>query len=129
MVRLSIVSGRNAGTAIIASHFPYRIGRSPRADLCVEDAGVWDQHLELDVDVRVGCSLRLQGDALGTINGQPFQHVALKNGDLIEIGSLKMQFTLSETTPSPFRLREVLTWISLAILFATQIGLIYWLID
>ena len=129
MVQLNIVSGKNAGTAIVASRFPYRIGRSSRGDLCVEEAGVWDQHLVLDKDLRAGFSLSLQGDALATVNGQPFQHVCLKNGDLIEIGSLKMQFTLSETIQCPFRIRELLTWTGLAVLFATQIGLIYWLID
>jgi pSer/pThr/pTyr-binding forkhead associated (FHA) protein len=129
MVRLCIFSGKHAGSAIVAGRFPFRIGRSPRSDLCVEDAGVWDQHLELDVDVRDGFSLSLQGNALATVNGQPFQQVCLKNGDLIEIGSLRMQFTLSETTQCAFRLREALTWTGLAALFATQIGLIYWLID
>lgn len=129
MVRLCIVSGKNEGTAMVAGRFPFRIGRSPRSDLCVEDAGVWDRHLELDFDVRDGLSLSLQGHALATVNGQPFQQVCLKNGDLIEIGSLKMQFTLSETTQCAFRLREALTWTGFAVLFATQIGLIYWLIE
>ena len=129
MVRLCIVSGKHAGTATIAGRFPFRIGRSPRSDFCVEDAGVWDQHLELDVNVRDGFSLSLQGNALATINGQPFQQASLKNGDLIEIGSLKMQFTLSETTQCAFRFREVLTWTGLAVLFAAQTGLIYWLIE
>jgi pSer/pThr/pTyr-binding forkhead associated (FHA) protein len=129
MVRLCIVSGKNAGTAMVAGRFPYRIGRSPRADLCIEDAGVWDQHLELDLNSRGGFLLSLQGNALATINGEPFRQVCLKNGDLIEIGSLKMQFTLSETTQRAFRLREALTWTGLAVLFAIQIGLIYWLIE
>jgi Inner membrane component of T3SS, cytoplasmic domain len=129
MVRLCIVSGQHAGTAMVANRFPFRIGRSPRSDFCVEGAGVWDQHLELDVDVRDGFSISLQGNALATINGLPFQQVRLKNGDFIEIGSLKMQFTLSETTQCAFRLREALTWTGLAVLFAIQIGLIYWLIE
>jgi pSer/pThr/pTyr-binding forkhead associated (FHA) protein len=129
MVRLCIVSGKNAGTAMVAGRFPYRIGRSPRSDFCVEDAGVWDEHLELDLDSHGGFLLSLQGNSLATINGQPFQHVCLKNGDLIEIGSLKMQFTLSETTQCAFRLREALTWTGLAVLFGSQVALIYWLIE
>jgi len=67
-------------------------------------------------------------NALATINGQPLQRTVLRNGDLIEIGSVKMQFCLSETRQTGLRLREALTWAAIAGISLGQIGLIYWLL-
>jgi hypothetical protein len=64
-----------------------------------------------------------------TISATLAKLAARVESQAIEIGSLKMQFTLSETTQCAFRLREALTWTGLAVLFAIQIGLIYWLIE
>jgi hypothetical protein len=53
----------------------------------------------------------------------------LRNGDLIEIGSVKLQFFLSETRQKGLRFRETLKWAAIAIISLGQIALIYWLLQ
>lgn len=128
MVQLKILSGTKAGTTWVARRFPVRIGRSPSADLQLEEQGVWDQHLQLDFQPGTGFILNAQPNALAAVNGQPVQQTLLRNGDTLELGSLKMQFWLSETRQSGLRLRESLTWIAIAAISLGQIALIYWLL-
>ena len=128
MVQLKVLSGKRAGTAWVIRRFPVRIGRSNAADLQVEEEGVWDQHLQLDFNPAEGIILTAQPNSLATVNGHPLQQAVLRNGDAIDIGSLKMQFWLSETRQSGLRLREGLTWVAIAAISLGQIGLIYWLL-
>lgn len=128
MVQLKILSGTNAGADHVTSRFPCAIGRASSADCRLSDAGVWDRHLELDLKKPVGFVLRLQPNALATVNGQPFEEMILHNGDLIEIGAVRIQFWLGEVRQTSLAWREVVTWLALATLCAIQLGLIYWLI-
>ena len=128
MVQLKILSGKLAGTERVARHFPFRIGRSPAADLQLEEDGIWDQHLELAFDSAVGFVLTAQPNAIAAINGQPFREAVLRNGDAIEIGSLKIRFWLGHTRQASLRVREWLTWAAWALILAAQLGLIYWLV-
>jgi pSer/pThr/pTyr-binding forkhead associated (FHA) protein len=128
MVQLKLLTGAKAGTAWVARRFPVRIGRSTSSDLQVEEIGVWDQHLQLDFDSAQGIVLRTQPNALATVNGQPVHQIVLRNGDDIAIGSLKMQFWLSETRQAGLRFREGLTWAAIAAISLGQVGLIYWLL-
>jgi len=52
----------------------------------------------------------------------------LRNGDLIQIGSSKLQFWLSETRQFSLGLREWLLWSGIAIISMGQIALIYLLL-
>jgi hypothetical protein len=66
---------------------------------------------------------------LARINGEQMdQSTALRNGDVIELGSLRMQFWLGEPRQRGLRLREGLTWLAIALICLGQIGLIYWLL-
>jgi len=128
MVQLKFLSGKKAGTVWVARRFPVRIGRSPAAHLQLEESGVWDQHLQLDFKPVQGIVLSTQSNALTTVNGQPVHQTVLRNGDAIEIGSLRMQFWLSETRQAGLRFREGLTWAGIATITLGQVGLIYWLL-
>jgi len=128
MVQLKVLSGKKAGTAWAARRFPVRIGRSAIADLQSEEDGVWDQHLQLDFDPAAGLVLIAQPNALASVNGQLVQQTVLHNGDTINIGSLTMQFWLSETRQAGLRFREGLTWAAIAAISLFQIALIYWLL-
>src|SRR6266566_4125211 len=128
MVQLSILSGNTAGTAWVARRFPARIGRSHCADLRLEENGVWEEHLWLHFDAAEGFVLETAPNALATVNGQPLRRAILRNGDMIQIGSVRMQFSLSETRPAGLRLREGLTWAAIDAISLSQIGLIYWLL-
>jgi pSer/pThr/pTyr-binding forkhead associated (FHA) protein len=127
MIRFKIVSGKMAGAERVARHFPFRIGRSPSTDLQLDDAGIWDQHLELKFDPAAGFVLVTHPLALATVNGFPVREAVLRNGDAIEIGALKMLFWLGDTRQTSLRFRECVTWAAFVLVVAVQLGLIYWL--
>ena len=128
MVQLKISTGRLAGELQIVRHFPFAIGRAAGADLRLEEAGVWDQHLELDFDPAQGFILSTKPPALATVNGWPIEAVILRNGDSIEIGSQKLHFWIGETRQSALHLPENFVWALIAAVTAAQIVLIYWLL-
>ena len=128
MVQLKVLSGKKAGTAWAARRFPVRIGRSATADLQSEEDGVWDQHLQLDFEPAAGLVLMAQPKALVNVNGQRVQQTVLRNGDTINIGSLTMQFWLSENCQAGLGFREGLTWAAIAAISLFQVALIYWLL-
>jgi len=127
MVQFKILSGKKAGSLWDARRFPVRIGRAPNANLQVEEPGVWDEHLRINVDSE-GFILETQGSALASINGQPVQCAALRNGDTIEMGSVKLQFWLSEARQRGQGFREVFVWSLVVLVCLAQIALVYWLI-
>ena len=128
MVQLSVVSGKTAGTGLVIRRFPVRIGRSPKADLCLEEQGVWDDHLRLELHRGEGFVLETAPNALAAVNGHRAQRTVLRNGDIIEIGSARIQFWLSETRQSGLRLREGLTWAAIAAISLGQVALVYLLL-
>ncbi len=127
MIQLNILSGNKAGGSWAARRFPVRIGRSASADLRLEDPGVWERHLQLDFKRREGFLLSVQPEALATVNGQPVSQTRLRNGDVIEIGALKLQFWLAQTSQTGLGFREWLTWLAIAAICLIQVALIYWL--
>jgi len=128
MIQVRVFSGEMAAREYAVRHFPFSIGRSAQADLRLEQAGIWDQHLELRYDREQGFSAATMPNALALINGASFQESALRTGDLIEIGALKIRFWLADTTQSNHNLREWLTWTGLGVITLAQIALIYRLI-
>ena len=129
MVQLKVFSGNQAGASTLARRFPFVVGRSSTADLCLEQDGIWDRHLEFHLQIPDGFLLKAHPRALTSVNGQQVQQAFLRNGDLIEVGPLKIQFWLSETRQHGLRTREFLTWFALAALCAGQILLIYGLLN
>ena len=128
IVQLKVLSGNKAGVVWIARRFPVRVGRSAAGDLQLEEDGVWDQHLRLDFSPGEGFMLNTQPGALVFVNGQAIDQALLRNGDVIEAGSVKMQFWLGEVRQGGIRFREALTWAGIAIVTLGQVGLIYWLL-
>jgi len=128
MVQISILSGKQAGTVVVARRFPFIVGRNNDAGLRLEEDGVWERHLELTLEMPEGFLLRANSSALTTVNGQPARQSFLRNGDVIELGPVKIQFWLSQMRQIDLRFREFLTWFALAALCAAQVALVYWLI-
>jgi hypothetical protein len=129
MVQLHILSGKMADQQILARHFPFWIGRSETANLRLQEDAVWDRHFRIEFVPPAGFVLTTDANAFVTLNGQQVHHAVLKSGDLIEIGLLKLRFSLSPTRQRHLATREVLTWTSLAVLCLVQIGIIYWLLQ
>ena len=129
MIQLTVVNGKKAGTEWVTRHFPVRIGRGSPNDFSLDDPGVWDQHLELDLHNREDVLLKSNPNAHTCVNGQRIQEVAPRSGDLIEIGCVQIRFWLSPIRQYSLRFREAATWTVFGLLCLGQISLIYWLSD
>jgi pSer/pThr/pTyr-binding forkhead associated (FHA) protein len=128
MVQFRILSGKKAGSSWETRHFPVRIGRAVGSNLQLEEAGVWDDHLKVSLEATEGFMVEAQSNAFASINGQPIQRAALRNGDTIEIGSVKLQFWLSEAQQRGQRFREAFVWSTISLVCLAQIVLVYWLL-
>jgi pSer/pThr/pTyr-binding forkhead associated (FHA) protein len=128
MIQLNILSGQQAGTHQVARRFPFRVGRAAGNELQLADDGVWDQHLTLAFQPQSGFNLATSPNALVTVNGEPVQNITLRNGDLITVGSVKLQFWLAAARQGSLRVREVFVWALLALVTLGQFCLLYWLL-
>jgi len=124
MVQLRILSGSRAGSTTAAGRFPFLIGRAANADLPLVEPGVWEQHLQITLEGEC-FHLHLLSGALATVNGEKFQDHPLRNGDVIELGAVKLQFWLGDTQQVNLRWRERVIWIALLLLCLFQGWLMY----
>ena len=127
MIQLDVLSGKKAGSRTVVRRFPFRVGRAPDNDLQLGDDGVWDEHLALGFESG-GFNLAVAPGALVAVNGGPFQDQTLRNGDIITIGSAKLQFWLAVARQLGLRFREFFVWTLIAAVTTAQIALIYWLL-
>ena len=128
MVQLSILSGKKAGDQSIVRRFPFSVGRSVRNHLQLDDDGVWDEHLTLEFQEPGQFVVQTAAGALLAVNQQLVQSAPLRNGDVLSLGSVKLQFWLAATSQGSLKFREFVVWGLLAAVTATQVLLIYWLI-
>jgi predicted component of type VI protein secretion system len=128
MIQLKILSGKKAGTELVVRHFPFYVGRSANCQLCLDEPGVWDNHFQINLNSSDAFTLVADQNASVTIEGKTVREAELRNGDVIEIGSAKILFSLSPTTQKSLVAREALTWIGLAALGLVQVSLIYQLL-
>ena len=125
MVQLQILNGSKAGTRWVAGRLPFSVGRSPTDNLRLEDAGVWEHHCRIELRQDSRAALVAIPDALTAVDGLPAQDTLLRSGNVIELGSLRLQFGLSPTSHRSLRLRETVTWIGIVLLSLAQVALIY----
>lgn len=129
MIQLRILSGKKAGGQIVVRHFPFRVGRAPLNDLQIDDDGVWDSHLTLELNrENKRINLAVASNAFAAVNNHAVQSAPLKNGDVISFGSAKIQFWLAAVKQRGLRFRELFVWILLIAVTAGQFFLIYWLL-
>ena len=128
MIQLQILSGKQAGHDIVVRRFPFQLGREAGAGLTLDEDGVWERHLEIAFQRGEGFLFTSRREALAIINGERVEKGMLRNGDLIELGSVQIRFWLARSGQKTMRVREALTWSALFLLFAVQIALIYWLL-
>jgi pSer/pThr/pTyr-binding forkhead associated (FHA) protein len=124
VIELQVLNGQKAGTRAVATRLPFLVGRVPANHLVLEDDGVWERHLSIR---RQGNQLLLtaEHEAFVAVNGERIQEAVLRNGDVFDVGSVKLRFGLSPTRQHSLWLRETVTWVALALLCLGQIALIY----
>ena len=124
MIQLRILSGKLAGEIIFVRQFPFHVGRASQNELCLEDEGVWDNHLAIGFERQDGFMLTTAPDAFTAVNEQPQQNARLRNGDVISFGSAKIQFWLAPAKLRGLCLRESFVWLLLAALTLVQVLLL-----
>ena len=125
MIRLNIIAGQRAGRSYLGKQFPLVLGRGARADVILEDDGVWDRHATLDLD-RVGrFKLRAESGAMLVVNGVALPETELKSGDVLDLGGARVRFSFSETQLRSQAAREWATWVGVGLLCLGQVLLIY----
>jgi pSer/pThr/pTyr-binding forkhead associated (FHA) protein len=130
MIQLQILTGKQAGTRWVARRFPVRVGRETSSDLRLEEDGVWDRHCELNFDPAQGIFLAAQPNALLTVNQEPVASPhRLRNGDSIELGSVRLRFWLADPTLRGSGLREGFVWTLIVAMCLGQVALVYWLLN
>ena len=121
MVQLNVLSGKAAGRSITVRRFPFDIGRADQNHLILEDAGVWNRHLTLEFQPDRGIQIGQYPDATLTVNLQPVAagH-CLRNGDIISLGAVRLEFWLAAASQRSLRARELFIWILLAVVVVTE---------
>ncbi|HWD19683.1 MAG TPA: FHA domain-containing protein [Verrucomicrobiae bacterium] len=124
MIRLEVLGGSKAGAVFAASRFPIRLGRASSNDIILEDSGVWPSHLSI---CREGddAILQVETDAMLQLNGEPVQRKPLRNGDIIGVGSVNVQFSFTAVRQSSLAFRESLTWVMLVALGLGEVAIAY----
>lgn len=125
MVQLRILSGKMAGELRVVRHFPFRIGRSAENDLCLDDSGVWNNHLVLEFQKNEGFRFQAGTDAFVALNEQPQTAAWLRNGDILSFGSVKIRFWIAPAKLRGLQLRELSVWLLIVGVTAFQIFLIH----
>lgn len=129
MVELKIISGKKAGTTVQARRFPFTIGRASSSDFPLEEPGVWDRHCSIERRDPGGFFLAAQPDAIVSVEPALGEEGLLRNGAILELGSVKIAFALAVVRQRSFAFREILSWIGIGLLCAGQIALIYLVLD
>jgi pSer/pThr/pTyr-binding forkhead associated (FHA) protein len=125
MIYLQLLSGKKAGDRAVAARFPFRIGRASQNDLTLEDDGVWDQHLALEFVEKQGFQLSTTASAISAVNGKPVERAMLRNGDVITLGSAKIQFWLAPAPQRGLWLRENFVWALLILITVAQFIMLF----
>ena len=86
IAKLIVTESNAACREIPLGEFPLRLGRSPSADVCIDDRWVSRYHCEIDYD-KDALTVRDLGSKHGTfVNGQPVNRVRLHPGDELSLG-------------------------------------------
>ena len=101
---------------------PCSLGRSPRDSLILTEPGVWDHHCEIHLRSLTGFSLTVREEALATLNNQPVKQALLHNGDILQMGSARLQFWLAapRIRRLAFACQEAAIWLLVLLVTAFQ---------
>jgi hypothetical protein len=128
VIQLQVLSGKQAGSNILVRGFPFVLGRAADANARFQDSGVWDRHCEIHFRRGEGFEFAAHPEAALLVNGERSERGLLRNGDLLELGSVQLRFWLARRPQKGLRLREGLTWSALAGLFMVQAAIVWWLL-
>lgn len=98
VVTLTVSDGPSAGQMVFAMP-PLLIGRSPEADLCLDDPRVSQSHARVVAEEGAAVLLDMVGRTF--VNGQRVSRAVLRDHDRITVGGTDVQVSLQGARPAP----------------------------
>ena len=128
LAKLTVLDKQGTSLPIMRIDLPIRIGRAADCQMRLEEKGIWDHHVELDLDRDDCFLLRPTSEASTLVNDEPLKKgQIMANGDVIVLGQTKVEFQIGPVRQQFLGTRETLCWIVLAAFVAAQVWLIRWL--
>lgn len=124
MLLLRVTDHRGAVTEHLTDSFPYRIGRSPAADLRLDVPGVFEEHAVIALDDSGRYAVSARGSSLLLVNGVQAATAPLRSGDEITLGGSRILVSLAPARQTRLRSTEALVWSILFLVFVAEIALI-----
>ena len=126
LAQLTILSDNGKRHNLEANHFPVLIGRDAKCGVQLKAKGVWKRHVMLDLGKEGGFVLRPEKDASTLINNESLKSARrLRNGDIISVGSVKLQFWLGRPRQRSMEGREFVFWLMMYVILVVQAWLIW----
>ena len=123
MLEARILTGNRTGTVIPINRFPFSFGRQG-ADCVLADPGVWDRHFTISLGPDRAFELVCTESAVISSDQRTFANLCLRNGEIVEMGAVRIEFRLSRTSPRPGRLAEGILWGSLGLVVLAELALV-----
>ena len=120
MVELAILTGRRAQTVIPVPRLPCTLGRDG-ADIPLTEPGVAAVHATLRDAGTDGFVLESDSPASIYSGGKPLQRLALRDGSVFDLGSIRLQFRIQPARPRDLRWLEVLAFGLIAVTTAAEV--------
>lgn len=124
MVSLAVACAGSPLRYVLATAFPFRIGRAASGGLAVAAPGVWEEHAVLQLDPEERCfRIAPVGEATVIVNGTSTNGVALRNGDTIDLGACRLTFALAPAVQKRLTARQWATWALLGMVMTLEVWL------
>ena len=111
------------------SAFPFSVGRAAGSALRVEAPGVWDRHLQFELEPREGLFVVAHDGALVRYKGETITRQRVKNGDEFEMGGAVLRVGIGTVRRRRLGFWEWVVWGLLLAAVVTQVVLALWLLE
>lgn len=125
MFCLTVVKGKQQGRRTELARYPFVVGNNQEAHLRLSDAGVWVDHLAIELLPGKSPSIRRMGDGLVTVNSEAIDQAALHNGDLIAVGGALLKFSSLPVKRKSLIFHSSASWIALIIVVMIELILMF----
>jgi len=124
MFCLTVVKGKQQGHSIDIKKYPFVIGKNQEAHLRLSDAGIWDDHLAIDLTPGESPTVKRMGDGSVSVNSEPIESMTLRNGDIITIGAAQLRFNSTPAKRKSLVFQNSASWIALILVVILEIFLV-----
>ncbi len=124
MFCLTVVEGVEKGRRFDIASFPFVIGKNANAELTLTDAGVWPDHIALELPEGKGPQVSRLGEGTLSLNSEPTESAPLRNGDLMSIGATLLRFGVAPPERKSLLVHNMASWIAVGLIVLLELALI-----